>query len=659
MRKRFLIVFLSIIALVSLLLIVTACDLSSSSATGDAKNKAKINIEIKKAFENVPLAKNVVVNAVDKTITFTVDNDTSEFNWSTVDMASSTFAVYTDAGCKNSLTGLAELEEGENTFYIIVTKDTVNVTYKVRITREKSYYYDPDEDDEIIRDMIPCEGLEYVLKTDDTYEVVGMGTCTDIELVIPATYEGKAVTSIGRSAFYDCASLTMVVIPDSLTSIGNNAFENCRGLTSVYYAKNSRLTTIGEEAFVGCSALQFVKIPKSVTEIGDFAFICGFFINESTPPISSFIDFYVEKDSRYFSSVNGVLYSEDKKTLIQYPIGRKDTSFTVPSGVGIGEFAFAGSILKEIVIPEGTETISEGCLEACFLLEKLYLPSTLKEVKKHEAGSLKMKEIHFLGDIAGWCQIDGLYYIMRCLTNYGEADFTLHINGAPITGAIVIPGNVPTIKEYAFYGCRDLTSVTISEGVKEIEPYAFAKCEKLNYVKIPNSITSIGEKAFDGTAARNACDDATNRFLIKDNKVYDYDQTLVLDYGKEGYTLEHKMNNTIIFSKYVDVTCYKLSWARFIGDIYTERDEKESVKCYYRLDLTTKELVRIAGTSYELLTDWILVTTIMEFTYINAYEYGVMISTKTDELEPGSGGYHTRDESYDYYKEDGTKIIRD
>lgn len=43
----------------------------------------------------------------------------------------------------------------------------------------------------------------------------------------------KGVTSIGVRAFYGCASLTKVMIPDSVTSIGKSAFSFCTSLTSV------------------------------------------------------------------------------------------------------------------------------------------------------------------------------------------------------------------------------------------------------------------------------------------------------------------------------------------------------------------------------------------------------------------------------------------
>ena len=140
---------------------------------------------------------------------------------------------------------------------------------------------------------------------------------------IPATIDGRSVTSIGGSAFLWCSSLTSVTIPDSVTSIGIYAFNNCSSLTSVTIGNS--VTSIGNSAFLGtnltyssvdgveylfsdsyaflidgsrasgdlslpsdvggkpvrliadyafynCTSLTSVTIPNSVTSIGDYAF---------------------------------------------------------------------------------------------------------------------------------------------------------------------------------------------------------------------------------------------------------------------------------------------------------------------------------------------------------------------------------------------------
>ncbi len=62
--------------------------------------------------------------------------------------------------------------------------------------------------------------------------------------------------------------------------------------------------------------------------------------------------------------------------------------------------------------------------------------------------------------------------------------------------SVTIPNSVTSIGEGAFSGCTGLTSVTIPNSVTSIGNSAFSDCSSLTSVTIPNSVTSIGQSAF-------------------------------------------------------------------------------------------------------------------------------------------------------------------
>ena len=61
---------------------------------------------------------------------------------------------------------------------------------------------------------------------------------------------------------------------------------------------------------------------------------------------------------------------------------------------------------------------------------------------------------------------------------------------------MTISEGVTSIGDYAFGGCRGLTSVTIPSSVTSIGSGAFNYCSSLTSVTIPSSVTSIGDYAF-------------------------------------------------------------------------------------------------------------------------------------------------------------------
>lgn len=119
------------------------------------------------------------------------------------------------------------------------------------------------------------EGVLYQM-VDGTAVVTGYNG-EDTIVTIEATYEGVAVTKIANEAFNSNATLTEIVIPDSVTVIGKSAFEMCLGLMSVTIGAG--VTTIEDSAFAYCSNLSSItfngtkKQWNAIDKTSDWTFV--------------------------------------------------------------------------------------------------------------------------------------------------------------------------------------------------------------------------------------------------------------------------------------------------------------------------------------------------------------------------------------------------
>ncbi len=63
--------------------------------------------------------------------------------------------------------------------------------------------------------------------------------------------------------------------------------------------------------------------------------------------------------------------------------------------------------------------------------------------------------------------------------------------------SITLPSSVTSLGNYCFFGCTELTSIIIPSSVTSLGDYCFAGCWKLTSMNIPSSVTSLGESCFD------------------------------------------------------------------------------------------------------------------------------------------------------------------
>ena len=175
----------------------------------------------------------------------------------------------------------------------------------------------------------------------------------------------NGVTGIGDHAFYHCDRLTNVEIPSSVVSIGDLAFAYC-DLNSITLP--SSITDIGTGAFYSCDKLTSITIPSSVTSVGNGAF----------SDCNKLTSINIDKNNSSFTAIDGVLYSYDLNTLLDFPAGSSIDRFDVPDGVkNIASQAFANcKDLASITIPDSVSRIGSSAFMWCDNLTDVYYTGT-------------------------------------------------------------------------------------------------------------------------------------------------------------------------------------------------------------------------------------------------------------------------------------------
>lgn len=306
---------------------------------------------------------------------------TSHYNNATLTVPETALSAYQQALYWSNFTTIEQTGETfeANSIYYFINDDghTASVTY--RDTNYNSYSGNVD-----IPEYVYHNGMNYL------------------------------VSAIGPRAFMNCRSLYSVSFPYRLTSIGSNSFDNCTALTSV--SLPASLTEIGDYAFYGCSSLNSISLNLNLKTISQFSFshtgLTSLSIPASVDSINSTAFNYsnslnnitVNTSNLKYCSIDGVLFSRDKKILVAYPNAHA-ADYTLPNGTEIisnsafrgcevlahvtlptslrqiKQSAFFDNInLEEIVVPRGVTTIENSAFSGCSRLSRAELPTTLTSI---------------------------------------------------------------------------------------------------------------------------------------------------------------------------------------------------------------------------------------------------------------------------------------
>lgn len=205
------------------------------------------------------------------------------------------------------------------------------------------------------------------------------------------------------------------------------------------------LISIGDYAFTDNTDLISITIPSSVEYLAPTAF----------SRCNSLIEINVAIGNKYFTSLDGNVYSIDMTELVRVAPGKINVDNLSEKLLYIGEDAFCRTeALLNVILPSSVISIKNRCFDKCSSLISVKLPESLE----------------YIGE-------DAFY-------------------GCWSLPSISIPQTVKYIDEHAFDSCVALTSFEFPELVNMISHGIFVGCDNLTTVSIPRSVDSIGDEAF-------------------------------------------------------------------------------------------------------------------------------------------------------------------
>lgn len=302
-------------------------------------------------------------------------------------------------------------------------------------------------------DIPGSKGLEFESNSDNTCTIVGIGSCSDTVITIPAqNSKGEQVTAISNWAFSENKTITGVVISDMDLEIGEFAFYECPNLENITFENST--VEIGLNGFAE-TGLKELQVSKST------------------------VDF----DSSVFWNCEDILRIEVTGSSADLNLGLYDCDLEslkiTDSDVEIGEYCFQDcENLSEVIMEDSTVHINAGGFSDMFENNGMFVIRNC---------SLTMDDYAMSGCGLTEFTADGLEIAV------GEGAFF----DCPKLQTVELDFENVVLKEGAFNYCNRLETVTITAEVLELGDEAFAACEELTTVTLNSDDIIYGSDVFD------------------------------------------------------------------------------------------------------------------------------------------------------------------
>ena len=370
------------------------------------------------------------------------------------------------------------------------------INYNGTVTQWNSVVYS-NKDHHIIKctdgiigngNTVTIDNFSCNINNDYTAQIEGGGT---ENLIIPETvsYEGYSfrVTSIGRSAFNGCTSLTNVTIPNSVTSIGDYAFEKCTNLTRVNYSGT-------------VSQWKTIKIGSYNEKLRNAIIICTDDVigNGNTVTIDN-LKYKINND--YTAQIVGRTDTLGN-LIIPEPVWYEGHTFTVTS---IVNNAFSGcSSLTSVTIPNSVESIGDNAFQNCSSLTSATIGNNVTSIGSSAFfGCSKLKKIEIPDSVTyiGSKAFDGTAFY-NTVKNWED-------------GVLYCGNHLISAKS-------DVTKITVKASTVSIAAGALDNCKSLKKINVLNPKCvincTIPKTAVIGGAEGSTAED----FAQKNNMSIDY-----------------------------------------------------------------------------------------------------------------------------------------